>query len=72
LTIEPEEIPASYSDGLRWLVKSMLNKNRENRPSAMEILNTPYVREYSKRLEKGELQPIELYYREDLDPEIVI
>ncbi|XP_074582684.1 serine/threonine-protein kinase Nek5-like [Curcuma longa] len=39
-------VPACYSSSLKAIIKSMLRKNPENRPTASEILQHPYLQPY--------------------------
>ncbi|XP_078067634.1 NIMA-related kinase 12 [Mustelus asterias] len=41
-------VPKSYSENLRDLIKNILNKSPEERPSASTILKIPYVQEHLK------------------------
>jgi len=47
---EPTPLPAHYSNDLRVLIKMMMEKNPEHRPTAAQLLAMPVLRKVCKRL----------------------
>jgi serine/threonine protein kinase len=51
--IQTPQIPKMYSDSLIGIVTSMLRKEPDDRPTAKEILQDPYMKQHIERfLEK--------------------
>ena len=46
---KPEPIPDTYSDGLKGLIDTLLNKDEEARPQIIEIIQNPFVKEHMQR-----------------------
>ncbi|XP_052197260.1 serine/threonine-protein kinase Nek5-like isoform X2 [Diospyros lotus] len=56
-------LPSCYSPSLKTLIKGMLRKNPEHRPSASDILKHPYLEPYVNQYRTG-LNPLESCFPE--------
>nr|XP_033802068.1 serine/threonine-protein kinase Nek6-like [Geotrypetes seraphini] len=67
---EYARVPECYSESVHGLIKTILNKCPEERPSASCILNMPFVQQHLKFfIQKQESQLLKYYYTEKKAPE---